>query len=89
MGVCRESIPWRKSCGREMQNHMWSNVQVKVDPDTLHSLAASATVYANALARLRASTKDLDGGDKCPLELLASGEVRTKGLGSVHHAKGT
>ena len=71
-----------------MQSHTWSNVQVKADPDQLHSLAASAAVYANALARLRNSIKDLDGGDKCPLELLASGEERRKVLGNLHHAKG-
>lgn len=62
MGVHRAPVPWRKSCGREMQSHVWSNGQVKADPNQPQPLAASAMVYANALARLRASMKDLDGG---------------------------
>jgi len=69
---------------REAKPHV-----VKDDPDQLHSLAAPATVYANALARLRATIKDLDDGDKCHLELLASGKARKKWLGSLHHAKCT
>lgn len=68
-----------------MRSHVWSDIQVKADPDQLHSVAASAAVYANALARLRASIKDLDGGDMDGV----SGKVRRKWLGSLHHAKGT
>lgn len=50
-----------------MQSHVWSNIQVKADPDQLHSLAASATVYVNALARMRdvsLATSGIRGGEK-------------------------